>query len=142
MATEEEIKTFAKRYFECMKRPVMTKIDKTNLGINRVLRHLGEADRPLSEAEISRYMNISTARVAVLLRTMSDKGLIIKEDDASDARKTLISLSEGGRKHIEDTDAEFLELMTDIVNTVGMERMEQFLETLKEINAVVAKKMQ
>lgn len=141
MATNEEILSFVKRFFESMPRPFMTKMDKTNFGTGLVLRYLAEVGRPVSAGEISRYMNVSTARVAVILRTMSDKDLIVKQGDVSDARKTLISLSENGKEHIKKTRAELMELMTEVVNKVGIERMEQFLEISKEINAAVSAKV-
>lgn len=137
MATQEEISSFAQRYFECMKRPFGSKMEKTNFGIGLVLRYLAEAGHTVSSGEISRYMNVSTARVAVILRSMCEKELITKTEDSADARKTLVSLTEKGLERIRKTKAEMMELMTEIINTVGLERMEQYLETLKEINSVV-----
>lgn len=141
MPTNEEINVFARKFFESMPRPFMGKMDKTNFGIGLVLRYLMEAGHPVSAGEISRYMHVSTARVAVILRCMSEKDLIIKQEDSSDARKTLVSLSESGKEHIKKTKAELMELMTEVITKVGIERMEQYLEISKEINTVVSAKM-
>lgn len=141
MPTNDEINSFAKRFFESMPRPFMGKMDKSNFGIGLVLRYLAEVGHPVSASEISRYMNVSTARVAVLLRTMSEKELIVKTVDSTDARKVRVSLSEKGNKHIQDVKVELLELMKEIVNKVGIGRMETFLEISNEINDVVSAKI-
>ena len=141
MPTKEEISALMKRFHESMPRTVMTKMERANLGICMVLRYLEGVGRPVSAADISRYMNVSTARMAVLLRTMSEKDFITKSEDSSDARKVQISLTDKGRAYIQTVKAELLDLMTEIVNRVGIERMEQFLEISKEINAAVSVKM-
>lgn len=141
MTTKEEVISIIKRFYQSRLKSPMAKMDKSNFGISLVLRYLEESDRPVSAGEISRYMNVSTARVAVILRTMVEKDLIVKKDDSTDARKTLISLSEKGRERIKKTRAELLELMTEVVNTVGIERMEQFMEISEQINAVVSSKI-
>lgn len=140
MQTREEINELLKRFAESMPRMVMAMMEKTNIGIGVVLRCLEEAERPVSAGEISRYMNVSTARVAVLLRSMSEKGLIVKSGDSSDARKTLVSLSDKGREWKRKMNDELIGIMSDIVDKVGIERLELFFLIANEINAVVAAK--
>ena len=141
MTPKEEAVSIIKRLYESRAKSGMAKIDKNNIGMGLVLRYLEEVGRPVSAGEISRYMNVSTARVAVLLRTMSEKGLIVKDDDSSDARKIRVTLSENGKEQISKAKAELLELITEIVNKVGIERMETFLAISDEINAVITEKI-
>ena len=138
MATKEEVNAIVKRFYES--RPPMAKIDKENWGIGMVLRHLATASAPVSAADISRFMNVSTARVAVLLRTLQEKELIVKQDDAADARKILVSLSEKGKSHIENMKKERMEMMTEVIDKIGVERMNLFLDIIEEINAVISDK--
>lgn len=138
MPSDEEIVALIKRFSRCLPRNVMTKMDQTNIGIGMVLRYLSEVGRPVSAGEISRYMKVSTARVAVLLRTMTEKGLIVKSEDLTDARKVRISLSERGRESNRLATEELRQLMRKIVREVGSERVELFLAISGEINAVVA----
>lgn len=142
MATKEEVNSIIERFYEGRLKSPMAKIDKSKVGISLVLRYLKEAGRAVSAGEISRYMNVSTARVAVILRTMNEKQLIIKQDDCADARKTLVSLSNKGEERINRARAELLELMTEVVNKVGIERIEEFLEISKQINAVISAKIE
>lgn len=141
MEAKEEICRLMKRFVDSMPRAFTTKIEKTNIGIGLVLRYLAEVGRPASAGEISRRMNVSTARVAVLLRTMSEKGLIVRSADSADARKVYVSLSEKGRERSRKITDELIALMTEIVNKVGIARMERFIETANEINAVVTAKI-
>ncbi len=141
MQTREEVNDLLKRFIGNMPRKMMTKIERTNIGIGMVLRYLEEVGRPVSAGEISRFMNVSTARVAVILRTMSEKGLIVRSVDCSDARKVCIGLSETGQKSYRMMTDELIGLMAEIVERIGMERMELFLQIASEINAVVTAKI-
>lgn len=140
MPSKEEIGALLRRFNESMPRNVLSKIEKTNIGIGVALRYLAEANRPVTAGEISRYMNVSTARVAVILRTMCEKGLIEKSGDTSDARKVRICLSEKGRAAHRQANDEIFALLAEIVQKVGMERMETYLQISSEINAVVTAK--
>lgn len=141
MQTREDMYELLKRFADNMPHKVMTKMEKTNIGIGMVLRCLEEVGSPVSAGEISRYMNVSTARVAVLLRTMSDKGLIVKDSDSFDARKISVSLSEKGREVNRQTTEELIEIMSEIVEKVGSENFELFLSVAGEIKSIVSARM-
>ncbi len=141
MQSKEEIYDLLKRFTENMPRKLMTKMGKSNIGIGMALCYLKEVGRPVSAGEISRHMNVSTARVAVILRTMSEKGLIVKSVDASDARKVCVGLSEAGWERYRRMTDELVGFMAEIVERVGTERMELFLQIASEINAVVTTKI-
>lgn len=137
MATKEEIDAIIKRSHE--RKPHMSKIDKENFGIGMVLRYLSSNSHPVSAADISRFMEVSSARVAVLLRTMQEKGLIIKKEDTADARKILVCLSEKGKERIEKARQEHYEMMAEIIDKVGFERINLFLDISEEINEIISK---
>lgn len=69
---------------------------------------------------VSKNLNISTARVAVLIRKMVDKGLITKETGANDARVVEIKLAEHGREVLESLQKQRYEQMGLIIDKVGM----------------------
>ena len=97
MATKEQVdKVFAA--VEDSKPKDLSKItNETMSGIGAVLRFLYESDRDITAGQISSFMNVSTARVAALLKKMEARGLIVKSTGENDARTTVVRLSSKGK---------------------------------------------
>ncbi|MGN1450749.1 MAG: MarR family winged helix-turn-helix transcriptional regulator [Eubacteriales bacterium] len=116
---------------------IFEEIYKRNAGCGALIKFLDESKKPVTAGDISRFMNVSTARVAVLLKKLEAKGLIVKETDLSDARVTAVRLSEEGRataKAMRDALYSRIGLMID---RIGMERLNAFVETIGEIQKIV-----
>lgn len=96
MATEAEIRTI----FENLERSRPTiffkMMNDVNAGLRAALKYLHLTGKPVSMGSIAEYMQVSSARVAVLMHKMEDQGLIVRTEDASDARIAMVSLSEKG----------------------------------------------
>ena len=82
-------------------------------------------------------MNVSTARVAVLLKKLEAKGLIVKETDLSDARVTAVRLSAEGRAAAEKMRDALYSQVGLLIDRIGMERLSDFAKTLGEIQKIV-----
>lgn len=134
MLSEEELNSIIKQF---QSKPFL-KIDKSNCGSGLVLRYLDEASRPVSAGEISKYMGVSTARVAVLLRSLSKKGLIERGFDVNDARKTIVKLSAKGKEFVSEKKAEGTKALLNIVEKIGVERIKTFIEISNEIADVIS----
>lgn len=120
-------------------RPIefLQQIDITSMGIGNVLGFLERSDHIVTAGEISEYMNVSTARVAVLLRKMSEKGLIEKKSDPKDARRVLVTITDSGRKVLHEKREEILIYSKAIVERFGKEKIMGFIAACKEIKDIV-----
>lgn len=141
MATKEEITKIIECFHMNMPKHFANKMDRTNAGMGQVMFYLENANRPVSAGEISAFMHVSTARVAVLLRCIGEKGWIERANDPADARKTMITISEEGRAHIARHHREFGDTVSAIIDRVGADRMLAFFETAREINEIVAERI-
>lgn len=139
MANQNEIKSIFSLLRESRPFSFVEKIELANKGIVRILDYLADKRQPVSSGKISEYVGISTARTAVLLRKMSNRNLIIIGDDPSDARKTLVCISENGKEELNKDIAELSEMLNSIIDTVGFERMVEFIKTSKEIQNAALK---
>ena len=100
MATEAQIETVLKRvekarpahFFKCM--------DEVQVGIGAVLRLLYKSEETVTAGKISDVLEVSTARVAVLIKKMVSKGLITKEQGVKDARVTIVRLTDFGTRYL------------------------------------------
>lgn len=113
------------QFFKCM--------DETQAGIGAVLCLLYESSGTVTAGKISDVLKISTARVAVLLKKMSAKGLITKERGIQDARTTMVCLTPEGTRAIEEIKAHLYRQVGLAIDTVGERRLLDFLATAEEL---------
>lgn len=138
MATQEQIHRIFQKMRESHPREFFYHMDETQAGIGAVLRLLYMEKKPVTAGKISDTLGISTARVAVLLRKMESKGLIIKEKNPLDARVTIVSLTDMGTEMIKEAWKEIQEQMGKIIDTVGEERLLEYIEINNEIRQIVS----
>lgn len=135
--TREQAVMLIQRFVSTRPRSLVQQMDDSTHGIGCVLRYLEETDRAVSAGEISAHMKVSTARVAVLLRNMQEKDLIVKSPDPQDARKTMVTLSTHGKESIRQKKEQFLRYFMHIAECIGEERFEEFIRISEEIHNIV-----
>ena len=91
----------------------------------------------MSAGEISRYLHVSTARVAVLLKKMEARSLIERISDERDARKSVIRLSAHGAEVSEQMLRELNRQLAEVIDRIGLDRVKEFIAVSGEIRAVV-----
>lgn len=137
MATEEQIKLLWEELRKAPPSEQFENIDKSNVGIRAILKYLSEANETVTAGKISDHMNVSTARVAVLLKKMVAKGLIERTSDPIDRRIVVVRLSEHGAETAEKVREGLYEHIGAMIDKVGMERMLEFAAISKEIRDVM-----
>lgn len=139
MATKEQIEFVFESLMKMRDDEFFKEINITKAGVGAVIKILFDSDQPVNAGAISKSMGVSTARVAVLLKKMQAKGLIVKENDCFDARKTLVSLSETGRATAKRMKEEVYAHIDTVIENVGIEKLTTFLALSEEIRKVLYK---
>ncbi len=137
MVTREETLVIMQRIYDSRPTKFFKPLDETHAGINCMMKTLAKENSPLTAGQISEKMGVSTARVAVLLKKMSEKGIIVREGTPEDARKSLISLSDEGRRQAEQVKEELISIFQGVIERIGMEKAEQFIEISNAIKSAV-----
>lgn len=137
MVSREQIELLRKQLWEAAPMEFCKQIDQKQVGMEAILQLLLEADQTVTAGMLSEAMNVSTARMAVLLRKMSEKGLIVKETHALDGRVTVVRLTEHGEAIAGKKREEALRQIGAVIDKVGMERMLEFIRISKEIKEVI-----
>lgn len=138
MATAEQIKIIQKLLDDSHPTEFFKRMDESSVGIGAVLRLLDEADDAVTAGQISQIIGVSTARVAVLLKKMVTKGYIVKETGLTDARTTVVTLSDLGRETVKKKRNNMYRQIGAAIDKVGMERLIEFTAVLKEISSVLS----
>ena len=139
MALDKEVIALLQEFSSIHPLEFLQKLDVQSMGISNVLCFLMCADHEVTAGEISDYMNVSTARVAVLLKKMSDKGLIEKHADPSDARRVMVAITDSGKELFEEQQREILLYSGAVVDHFGVDKIKEFIESCRQIREIVDK---
>ncbi len=116
----------------------LRRIDERQEGAGAVLCLLHESEDTITAGRISEVLGVSTARVAVLLKKMAAKGLIVKKRAPSDARVTMVTLTEEGKETVQRIEDEIFRQIGVVIDQVGEERILEFIAIAKEIQSAIA----
>lgn len=137
MASQEQIETLLEALQKAPPSHLFQGIDSGAAGMRAILLYLSKQEGIVTAGMVSDSMNVSTARVAVLLKKMEAKGLIAKERDPEDARKINVKLSERGQALAAQAHEQIRTHVEAIIDQIGMERLLEFAAISKEIHAIV-----
>ncbi|AKN33733.1 MarR family transcriptional regulator [Clostridium carboxidivorans P7] len=85
----------------------------------------------LTATELSRVLNIEKGSLTTLIDQLEGLGLVIRCSDANDRRKTLISLTDAGKKEMEDIMEISIHRMSEILGTADPNELTKFADNLK-----------
>lgn len=136
MATQEQIDYVLDYWDKSQPANFFKKMNEGNAGIGAVLRILYESPESVTSGYISEFMQVGTARTAVLLKKMSDKGLITKSGDIKDARRTIVSLTDDGRDTVRNMRDDLRSKISAVIDKLGMDKITEFLEISNEMKSV------
>ena len=136
-----DVKTEAERlmleFRTCAPQKIFSRVEETKRGMGFVLLMLENSDREIVAGDIAEGMNVSTARVAALLKKMEQNGLITRENSSSDARRTVVKITPKGRETVLEKRAEFLKKTELLIEKVGMKDLEEFIRISRKIRDVL-----
>ncbi len=133
MATREDVILAIELFHKNRPRRTLEKMNE--MGIYAVLKFLNEAKVEVNSADICKHLEISSARVAVLIKKMQSKGLVLKSNSKSDARVKIVSLSEKGRMFAQRTKQHMYDNTEKVVDEFGIERLKSIFDDLSKIQA-------
>lgn len=137
MATDIQIKTVLRRLEQAHPAHFFRCVDEVQAGIGAALRLIYESEEPVTAGRISDELGVSTARVAVLIKKMAAKGLVTREQGEKDARVTIVRLTESGIIIVEEIRDNIYRQIGKVIDTVGEERLAEFISIAEEIKAVI-----
>lgn len=141
MPTREDTERLLEKLRNTRPKKISDHFERTDAGLMCVLKCLLKSEKPVSAGEISSFMHVSTARVAVLIKKLEERNLVEKTCDPSDARKTMLKISEHGIKMIEEHREKFLVFFASVIERMGEDRFNQFVELSEEFRDAVEEMM-
>ena len=103
-------------------------------GKNSLLYLLYVSDSSLTPSEISKRLNISRARVTVMLNSLSNENLIEFSKVDDDKRKMYVKLTNYGVNSVCENINKIDELLTLLSNIIGTDSLEKLIEVFDKLN--------
>ena len=139
MASTEQIEILMEQLKKAPPAECFQKFYMSTAGVRAILKILNETDGRLTAGDLSEYMRVSTARIAVLLKKMEAKGLIEKEHDLADGRVVVVKLSNQGKELADKFKANLYAHIGEMIDKIGMSRMLEFAAVSNEIQSLMKK---
>lgn len=113
-------------------------LNQSAMGMAAVLSYLQAHPEGTTTGAISRNMNVSSARMAVLLRKLEEKGYIERTSSQEDGRVIMVRLTGKGQAESTRLQGEIRDLIGSIIDRIGMQRMREYIQVSEEIQSAAA----
>ena len=97
------------------------------------LGYLAARGEPITPTELSRELNLTTARVANILNSLERKDYVQRTHDSQDRRRVLVTATEKGLRLAEDHRDRVLQQLTTVLDWLGEEDAQDCFRLLKRI---------
>lgn len=123
--------------FGALGRRMGSRMQNARRGEHGVIHALACSASPLTPSELATLGHLSSARVANVLRSLEEKGLVTREHSQADRRRVTVSLTEAGRAEDKRHKAEFEELASDFLAQLGEKDTREMLRILRRVNQTI-----
>lgn len=137
MASKAEVFGVMGKLQECNPLEFFRSIDEINSGMGYIMLRLYNAKNEVYAIDLSQDMQISRARVTMLIKKLTTKGFVVKQRSKLDARKEIITITNKGRDEVNNIKKKVLDNVTKLIDNLGINKVNQFLELSKDIRNIL-----
>ena len=102
MSMSGDAREYLEKLYSCMPKLFYSELEATQRGFGFVLSYLEQADEKVYAGDLSKKLNVSTARIAALLKRMEQNGLITRRTSSKDARRTVVEITSAGIASVDE----------------------------------------
>ena len=114
-------------------RKVTKLLDEGFKGMYVILRILRNSETEVLPSDIAKRMDVSTARVAAALNSLSKKGFIERIPDNLDGRKIVLKITPSGLQALEEREIVVYNLIEMFLKKITEEEATTFLAIVKKL---------
>lgn len=127
MGTREDAQELLYKFHLCIARSFFDKVDSVRKGSYFALAYLEQAKDEVIAGDLAKELNVSTARIAALLKKMEQNNLIVRSSSPRDARKTVVEITPEGVACINKEKEYILKKTELLLEKVGKADLEEFI---------------
>ena len=134
MNEEQKAKFYLKEMYEAWPKNFVEKIDVKSKGLWIILHYISVSTGEVCAGDISKEFNVSTARTAVVLKTLAKKEFIETCTSENDRRRVVVKITEKGQLALKKTEDELVEFMKLLIAKIGEDDLKEFVRIFAKIN--------
>ncbi len=125
-----------------MRRRMSMALDRDDLTLEQyvVLYHLMEKDG-INQKNLSQRADKDQATLARILDILEGRGYVVRKTTEKDRRAFLVFITDEGRSKVKETARRLGEVHEDIVSGIEPEKVELFIDMIKQMNQNLEEKM-
>lgn len=125
-----------------MRRRMSMSLDRDDLTLEQyvVLYHLVEKDG-INQKNLSQRADKDQATLARILDILEGRGYVIRKTTEKDRRAFLVFITDEGRRKVKETAKQLGVVHEDIVSGIEPEKVELFIEMIKQMNQNLEEKL-
>ena len=128
---------YLEKLYSCMPKLLYSEIEATQRGFGFVLSYLEQADEVVYASDLSKKLNVSTARIAALLKRMEQNGLITRCTSPEDARRTIVGITPAGIASVDKMREQALHRIELLLARVSKEDLETYIRISRQIKEIM-----
>lgn len=140
MITRELAQYYFKLLRESAPLPFINHVEQSDKGIACVLCYLSEHSGKVYANSIADDMNVSRARISIIVEKLVRRGLVRKINSNIDARIQELSITPKGRGLLREIDDNISQKIMAIVEVIGEDEFLHFISLCKKIKEVMYQK--
>lgn len=137
MATKEEVGLAIQLIEERKPLKVFEEMHRKDMGVYAVIKYLDRTAGEVKAVDICKFLGISSARMAVVLKKLETKNLVTKGDSSIDARAKTIKLTEKGKVLAKDLKEQMYYSVEKIVDEFGLEEFQQLMQNIHKLDKIL-----
>ena len=140
MISETETVDIIKRIKQNLPSILFRDISAMDRGMLSILMYLDNYGEGAYANTMASHLQISKARVAVLLQKLEKRGLIAKSKSPKDARIEIVTMTLDGKKELNNINQMIQSTTQRVLEKIGKEDVEEFIRILGAIKKVMDNK--
>lgn len=105
-------------------------------GKSLVLLELYGSDKPCSPSELAATLDLSSGRIANILKSLQEHGYVFREKDCEDARRVHVALTEKGEAKARALYDEQVAACARVFKALGRDDAEELVRILRKVSDI------
>jgi len=116
----------------------INRFQRFSRGETLALNYLAKKETPITAGDFCNVMQASSARVAALIKTLEEKGLVERSRSARDRRQVMVSITEEGRELISNRRQEMIGQLAEVFRQMGPEDTKEFIRLSEKFMQIMS----
>ena len=121
------------------KHSILSKRNFLLKGEDRLLAMLNEIGGISSPSKLSEYTDFTPARLSAIIKSLENKGYIVRQQDELDKRCSIIEITEKGAEYSGQLKTAAVRNSLEIIDKLGEKDSEEFLRLMTKLFVIMEK---